>query len=113
MVLFLGVMEFGRAELFTLACATYLLAFLRVSNIRYYSFKEPALVRRHAFSVLLLVVVAVLIVAAHPQLFLFLAFTAYAVSGPVRRVLLRRREPAPPRVLPEATPGASPGAEAG
>ncbi len=113
MVLFFGAVEFGRAELFALACATYLLAFLMVSNIRYYSFKEPALARRHAFGVLLVVVLAVLIVAAHPQLFLFLAFTAYALSGPVRRLILRKREPAPPRVLREASPSPGSGGEAG
>jgi CDP-diacylglycerol--serine O-phosphatidyltransferase len=101
MVLFFGAVEFGRAELFALACGTYLLAFLMISNIRYYSFKELDFAKRHAFGVLLVVVLAVLIVAAHPQLFLFLAFAAYAVSGPVRRLLVGRREPAPPRVLRE------------
>lgn len=114
MVLFFGSTEFGRAELFALACATYLLAFLMISNIRYYSFKELDFAKRHAFGVLLLVVLGVLIVASQWQLFLFLAFGAYALSGPVRRVLLRQREPAPPRVLGEATrvPGGSGGTHA-
>jgi CDP-diacylglycerol--serine O-phosphatidyltransferase len=105
MVLFFGKVDFGLAELFALACATYLLAFLMISNIRFYSFKELDFAKRHAFGVLLVVVLAVLIVAAHPQLFLFLAFTAYALSGPVRRLTLRQREPAPPRVLRESPPG--------
>ncbi len=105
MVLFFGKLELGRAELLTLACATYLLAFLMICNIRFYSFKELGFAKRHAFGVLLVVVVAVLIVAANPQLFLFLAFSAYSLSGPVRRLVLRKREPAPPRVLGEPTPG--------
>ena len=42
---------------------------------------------------------AILIVYAHPPIFLFLAFSAYALSGPVRRLWLRKREPDPPRVL--------------
>lgn len=105
MVLFFGSVEFGRAELFALAAGTYLLAFLMVSNLRYYSFKELDFAKRHAFGVLLVVVLAVLIVAAHPQLFLFLAFSAYALSGPVRRIVLRKREPTPPVVLREAARG--------
>lgn len=114
MVLFFGSTEFGRWELVALACATYLLALLMISNIRYYSFKELNFAKRHAFGVLLLVVLAVLIVAAQWELFLFLLFGAYALSGPVRRVLLGQREPAPPRVLGEATrsPGASGGTQA-
>jgi CDP-diacylglycerol---serine O-phosphatidyltransferase len=112
MVLFFGKVDFGRAELFALACTTYLLAFLMISNIRFYSFKELDFAKRHAFGVLLVVVLAVLIVAAHPQLFLFLAFTAYALSGPVRRLTLRQREPAPPRVLRESPPGPGPAKEA-
>jgi len=111
MVLFFGPMEFGRTELFALACATYLLALLMVSNIRYHSFKELNFAKRHAFGVLLVVVLAVLIVAAHPQLFLFLAFGGYALSGPVRRVVFRTSEPAPPRVLRESVRGGGPGGE--
>ncbi|MBI3457880.1 MAG: CDP-diacylglycerol--serine O-phosphatidyltransferase [Candidatus Rokubacteria bacterium] len=102
MVLFFGSVAFGRAELAALAGATYLLAFLMVSNIRYHSFKELDFAKRHAFGVLLVVVLGILIVAAHPQLFLFLAFSVYVLSGPARRVVLGKREPAPPRVLPEA-----------
>jgi CDP-diacylglycerol---serine O-phosphatidyltransferase len=109
MVLFFGRVEFGRPELFALACATYLVAFLMISNIRYYSFKELDFAKRHPVGVLLVAVLAVLIVAAHPQLFLFLAFTVYALSGPIRRLALRKREPALPRVLPEARPGPGPG----
>jgi CDP-diacylglycerol--serine O-phosphatidyltransferase len=105
-VLFFGTPEFGRPETFALAAATYLLAFLMISDIRYYSFKELDFAKRHAFGVLLVVVLAILIVAAHPQLLLFLAFAVYALSGPVRRLLLGKREPAPPRVLRETVPGA-------
>jgi hypothetical protein len=41
---------------------------------------------------LLLVVLAVLIVATHPQWFLFLLFSGYVLSGPTRPVWARRRE---------------------
>jgi CDP-diacylglycerol--serine O-phosphatidyltransferase len=112
MVLFFGRVELGRAELFALACATYLVAFLMISNIRYYSFKELDFAKRHPVGVLLVAVLAVLIVLAHPQLCLFLAFSIYGLSGPIRRLALRKREPALPRVLPEARPGPGPGGAA-
>ena len=112
MVLFFGPARFGPAELFALACATYLLAFLMISNIRYYSFKQLDFAKRHPVGVLLVAGLAILIVITYRETFPFLAFGAYALSGPVRRLVLRKREPAPPRVLREATPGPGPGGEA-
>jgi hypothetical protein len=44
--------------------------------------------------VLVLVVLGVLIVATHPQWFLFLLFTAYVLSGPTRPLWARRRDTA-------------------
>jgi CDP-diacylglycerol--serine O-phosphatidyltransferase len=108
LVMLVDPVDFGRVELFALASSTYLLAFLMISSIRYYSFKELNFEKRHAFGVLLVGVLAVLIVYAHPPVFLFLAFGSYALSGPVRRVLLRHREPAPPRVLVEVSGGTEP-----
>ena len=43
-----------------------------VTTFRYYSFKELDFARRRPAGVLVLVVLAVLIVATHPQWFLFL-----------------------------------------
>jgi CDP-diacylglycerol--serine O-phosphatidyltransferase len=63
-----------------------------VSTFRYYSFKEIDFARRRPTGVLLLVVLAVLIVATHPQWFLFLLFSAYVLSGPTRPVWARRRD---------------------
>jgi CDP-diacylglycerol--serine O-phosphatidyltransferase len=101
-VLFFGAAEFTRAEIFAFACATYLLALLMISNIRYYSFKELDFAKRHPFGVLLVAALAVLIVFAYPQTFVFLAFSAYALSGPARWAVVRKHEPAPPAVLREA-----------
>src|ERR1035437_357468 len=44
----------------------YLLAFLMVSNFRYYSFKDPALIKRQPFGFLLLAVVLLIVVDADP-----------------------------------------------
>ena len=92
--------------MFALACATYVVAFLMISNIRYYSFKDLNFAKRHPFGVLLIVALGILIVFAHPATSVFILFCAYAVSGPVRWLLLRQREPAPP-VVRSATPDAA------
>ena len=110
-ILFFDEPDFGRAGLFALACATYVVAFLMISNVRYYSFKDLNFAKRHPFGVLLVAAVGILIVFAHPDTSVFILFCAYAVSGPVRWLLLRQREPAPPMVLREAVRGPGPGEE--
>lgn len=107
-VLFLDERSFGRPELFAIACATYVIAFLMISNIRYYSFKDLNFAKRHPFGVLLVVALGILIVFAQPDVAVFVLFSAYAASGPVRWLLLRQREPAPPMVLREAARGPGP-----
>jgi hypothetical protein len=57
--------------LFALACATYVLAFLMISNIRYYSFKDFNFAKRHPFGVLLVAALGILIVFAHPDTSVF------------------------------------------
>jgi CDP-diacylglycerol--serine O-phosphatidyltransferase len=91
-VLLLGDEQIGRWEGAAVAAGTYLVAILMVSTFRYYSFKEIDFARRRPTGVLLLVVLAVLIVATHPQWFLFLLFAAYVLSGPTRPVWAHRRE---------------------
>ena len=103
-ILFFEEPDFGRPGLFALACATYVVAFLMISNIRYYSFKDLNFAKRHPFGVLLIVALGILIVFAHPATSVFILFCTYAVSGPVRWLLLRQREPAPPVVLREPAP---------
>jgi CDP-diacylglycerol--serine O-phosphatidyltransferase len=66
-----------------------------VSTFRYWSFKEVDFVRRRPAQTLLVVVLAIMIVATKPDIFLFALFTGYALSGPVRRVLVGGRLSAP------------------
>jgi CDP-diacylglycerol--serine O-phosphatidyltransferase len=61
----------------------YGLALLMVSNIGYSSFKEIDWRARQPFYMLVGVVVLVMVVAAQPQVSLFLAMSAYVVSGPL------------------------------
>jgi CDP-diacylglycerol--serine O-phosphatidyltransferase len=57
---------------------------LMVSNIKYYSFKDIDFRGRVPFFVLLLVVLIFAVVSLDPARVLFLAFFAYALSGPVK-----------------------------
>jgi CDP-diacylglycerol--serine O-phosphatidyltransferase len=74
----------------------YALAALMVSNIRYFSFKEIDIHRRQPLWVLVLVIVALKLFIAEPQICLFATFMLYAASGPARtawlygRLILRR-----------------------
>ncbi|MGD0586862.1 MAG: CDP-diacylglycerol--serine O-phosphatidyltransferase [Oryzomonas sp.] len=61
----------------------YLLAFLMVSSFRYYSFKDPALIKRQPFGFLLLAVVLLIVVAAEPAAMTFTIMLCYVMSGPL------------------------------
>ena len=91
-VLLLGDDEIPRWLGAAIAAGTYLVSILMVTTFRYYSFKEIDFARRRPASVLVLVVLGVLIVATHPQWFLFVLFAAYVLSGPTRPLWARRRE---------------------
>lgn len=79
-----------------IAVATYVLALLMVSTFRYWSFKEVDFARRRPVETLLVVVLSVMVVATMHEVFLFLVFGGYALSGPVRRVVVGR----PPVPIP-------------
>lgn len=72
----------------------YVLAFLMVSNFRYYSFKDPELVKRQPFGFLVLAIVLIIVVVAQPEIMFFLLFLAYVGSGPLGSLvrLARRRK---------------------
>jgi CDP-diacylglycerol--serine O-phosphatidyltransferase len=91
-MLLLGNDELAWWQGAAIAAGTYIVAILMVTTFRYYSFKEIDFARRRPTGVLLLFVLAVLIVATHPQWFLFLLFSGYVLSGPTRPVWARRRE---------------------
>ncbi len=60
----------------------FCLAFLMISNIKYYSFKDLDPIKRKPFSVLAVVILAMILIVAHHELFFFIIFFGYAVSGP-------------------------------
>ncbi len=65
----------------------YMLAFLMVSNVKYYSFKELNLSQRMPFRLLVGLIFLFLLVAAEPPVMLFLLTFGYVMSGPVSGVL--------------------------
>jgi CDP-diacylglycerol--serine O-phosphatidyltransferase len=102
-VMLLEGMPLERWHLVAIAAGTYCVALLMVSTFRYVSFKESDFARRHPAPALLLVVLGVIIVAMNHEVFLFLIFMSYAISGPVRRLVMGRpqvaaAEPRPGRI---------------
>ncbi len=71
---------------------TILTGLLMVSNFRYSSFKEIDLKGKVPFFVAIAVMLAIAIIMAQPQTLLFLLFLAYAISGPVITLVLRKRK---------------------
>jgi CDP-diacylglycerol--serine O-phosphatidyltransferase len=83
----------------TMLLVIFAVAGLMVSEIRYFSFKEIQLHRRHPFPVLLAVIFVATVTVGAPEIMFFLGITTYALSGPVvlvMRLLSGRRRSAPP-----------------
>jgi len=77
--------------------AVVILSLLMVSNVKYYSFKNLNYFARKPFMSFLVIVLALLIVVAEPQVMLFTVMTGYALSGPawfLLRLVKRHRRPA-------------------
>ncbi len=66
----------------------YLLAFLMVSNIRYFSIKGLDIFRRKPFRALVVLILCIVIVVAEPEITLFSIFALYVLSGPVNLLAL-------------------------
>ena len=94
-VLLLYREEAPRWVLVAIAVGTYLTALLIVSTFRYWSFKEIDFARRRPVQTLLVVVLSVMIVATNYELFPFLLFGVYALSGPARGLVTGRTTAAP------------------
>jgi len=61
----------------------YLLAFLMVSNVKYYSFKDPEMIKKQPFGFLVLLVLLLIVIAAEPAIMMFVLFCCYILSGPI------------------------------
>ncbi|GAB6068578.1 CDP-diacylglycerol--serine O-phosphatidyltransferase [Methylothermus subterraneus] len=84
----------GNAMRYVAIVTTTLAALLMVSNFRYYSFKSLNIRGKVPFVVIIAVMLALAVILTDPQLMLFLLFSAYAASGPLLTLLLRRQKKA-------------------
>jgi len=82
----------------------YLLSFLMVSNIKYMSFKQMELFRRHPFHTLVGMVLIFVVVATAPNIMGFLLMAAYVASGPISTYLYHRRSALAPKGEGETPP---------
>ncbi len=76
----------------TVLVMVYALAFLMISNVHYYSFKEFNLSQRMPFRFLVGLIFLLIVVAANPPLMLFILTFGYVVSGPITTLVDRRRK---------------------
>jgi CDP-diacylglycerol--serine O-phosphatidyltransferase len=91
-VLFLNRMGgSGTTKHVTILIMIYVLSFLMVSTLKYYSFKHPTLLRTMKFNMLVIVVLLAIVIAAEPSITFFLIMLAYTASGPFTTLWLRRR----------------------
>lgn len=62
---------------------TFYLAAMMVSNIKFHSFKDMDPIKRKPFSVLIIVILISILIAAKHELTLFILFFGYSLSGPI------------------------------
>lgn len=89
---------FAGSRHFLLIVLIYVLSFLMVSTVDYFSFKELDLKRRKPFNFLVSIILLCLVIAYKPRIMLFLILATYVASGPVMsgyRYRRRRRRPKP------------------
>ncbi|OGP92379.1 MAG: CDP-diacylglycerol--serine O-phosphatidyltransferase [Deltaproteobacteria bacterium RBG_16_47_11] len=105
-LLYLRLIETGWIKDIVILVMIYILAFLMVSNIRYFSFKELGLAKRKPLSTFVFVVLSLIVIIMEPVVVLSAFVLLYVFSGPVSMILawrkkrvLRRMEPIPEQDL--------------
>ncbi len=99
-LLYLRLIETGWVKDIVILVMIYILAFLMVSNIRYFSFKELNLARRKPFSLFMFIILTMIVIVYEPVIVLFTSIVVYIFSGPVNMVrawnkkrVMRKLEP--------------------
>ena len=84
----------GTTKHLTIVITTYILAFLMVSNVKYYSFKDPSLFKRQPFSIFIAFILLLILIITEPEIMLFTLAAGYALSGPIEGLLFygKRKE---------------------
>jgi len=101
-LLYLRLIETNWVKDIVILVMIYVLAFLMVSNIRYFSFKELGLAKRKPISSFVFVVLSLIVIVMEPVVVLSAFVLFYVLSGPVSMVwawrkkrVLRKMEPIP------------------
>lgn len=76
----------------TVLILIYLLAFLMISNVKFYSFKELNMRQRRPFRLLVGLIFLLIAIAAEPVLMLFALSLGYVASGPITTYLDSRKK---------------------
>lgn len=84
----------GTIKMFSVVLLVFLLAFLMVSNIKYFSLKDPDLFKRQPFMLLVFAIMTLIVIVAQPEIMLFIIGMVYMASGPLGYMFNRRRKPA-------------------
>lgn len=71
----------------------YALAFLMVSNIRYYSFKDMSYFKDKPFRSAVAAIILIVVVLTEPKIMLFVMTMGYVFSGPVYSLVLWLKKP--------------------
>jgi CDP-diacylglycerol---serine O-phosphatidyltransferase len=91
-VLFYGWLGFpGELKEGFMPILVYILAFLMVSDVRYYSFKEMGFFKGKPFRSTIVAIMLLVIISVEPQLTLFIGMLLYALSGPVYTLVRRKK----------------------
>ena len=101
-LLYLRLIETDWVKDIVILVMIYVLAFLMVSNIRYFSFKELNLAKRKPFSIFIFIILSMIVIIMEPTIVLFVSVIFYVFSGPVNMLMawhkkrtLRKKEPIP------------------
>ena len=91
-LLYLRLIETAWVKDIVILVMIYVLAFLMVSNIRYFSFKELDLARRKPFSFFIFIVLSMIVIVMEPVIVLFVSIFFYILSGPVNMIRAWQRK---------------------
>jgi len=101
-LLYLRLIETGWIKDIVVLGMIFVLAFLMVSTIRYFSFKELNLARRKPLSIFIFVVLSMIVIVMEPVIVLFGFVLAYVLSGPVGLILAWQKKNAARELEPMA-----------
>ncbi len=77
---FIGLI--GPVKTLSFLIMVYILSFLMVSSVRYYSFKDLKWFEQHPFYSVVLIILILIVIAVEPRVTLFTIGILYGVSGP-------------------------------